>query len=81
MSIMIGLWTVCSFHCRPAVQGLQIVIVGIVDGNVDFIVGRIVACGVQQEETLFCVNVCKIFGGKRVHDSVGIVAVSLRFFG
>ena len=52
MSIMIGLWTVCSFHCRPAVQGLQIVIVGIVDGNVDFIVGRIVACGVEQEESL-----------------------------
>ena len=28
------------------------VIVGIVDVNVDFIVGRIVACGVEQEESL-----------------------------
>ena len=71
MSIMIGLWTICSFHCRPAVQGLQIVVVGIVDGHVDFIVGRIVACEVEQEESLILHGFGLITSLEWVHDLIG----------
>lgn len=42
----------CGAERLSPQQCLEVIIVGIVDGNVDFIVGRIVACGVEQEESL-----------------------------